>query len=246
MADNKKFHLLQDSGLTLYAKKPEGALRHPTFRIKMVENNPHFIVNTGFDNNSGKPITIEANFSSRQFYNALETIREVLMSQTPLRLMIQNYDHRWVDNGSGKRERTKDIHPHSLFAVEKKEDGSIVLSITAGTKLPFIEFDFKDNVNGQGRVYHLFMDADRNPMPTNVASRIATRAYISLAEKYVAAWQSTNAEEPKWMVERRQKYAGGMNGQNNAGSNGSYGQQRQPSAPSVQQPPVGLDDMDFL
>lgn len=237
----RKFTLLDDPGLTLYSEKIDNGEKRPTFRIRMVENNPHFQVRTGWSNDKNKGL-MEAKFSSRQFYNALETIREVLMSPTPIRLMIQNFDHLFIDG-----QRQKEPSPHSLFACEKKEDGTVVISVSAGTKRPYIEFDLCNNVNGQGRVYHLFLDADRNPMPKAIAARIATRAYISMAEKYVAAWQVNNSIEPKWMVELRAKNAqnGGMNG--HPGGPAQQSRPPQQSQQSNSAPPAmgSMEDADY-
>lgn len=235
MAD-RKYTFLDDPDLMLYGPKVEGGDKLSTFRIMMKDSVPHMVVRTGI---SSDKYPIEAKFNDRQFYNALETIREVLMHNGPIRLMIQNSDHKYIDG-----QRQKEPSPSSIFAVEKKEDGRVVMLLTAGTRRPAIEFDFTNNANGTGRVYHLFMDADRNPMPIAIASRIATRAYINWAEKYVAAWKAVNAEERKWMKDRRDNN-GGMNGQHSGGgqhrpnnSGGGYQQQTQQSSQTA---PSGYD-----
>lgn len=245
MSEEREFTILDDPNLIIYATKLEQGQKKPSFRLSGYENNPRLVVRTGWDGDRNKGL-IEARFNTRNFYNFLEMIEIVANSKEPMSLSIENHDHLFIDG-----KRSPEPKPASLGRVEKLADGRIVLFITAGKNRPVIEFDFANNENGQGRIYHFFKDGDGNPMQPALASKIAARAWIKMARDYWVAYQAKAAKQPKWMAERDQRnsqggnnYQGGGQRNNNYGGNGGGQQQQRPQQSSS--PTVDFDDDTFM
>lgn len=181
-------------------------------RVGVLENCPFMTVRTRVDGdaNHGK---IDANMDPKTWYALMALIRAVAMSNGPVApKSVDNYGHPFIN---GQRSREKKIM--SRTTVQKKEDGVIYISITAGSKRPVIEFPFLADE------YHAFVGDQGQPMSPAEVSRYCAIGMVNIWEKMMAQVLVDHYAKPEWMVKReQQQQQDGGQQQNN------YQQRQQP------------------
>lgn len=213
MQDNNrpqpKETLLDEFKLALKARKLEGGDKQPTLRVGLHENNPRIRVKTNLpgDRNNGY---IDAAFNSHGFYALLDLIQEITNLNHPAAYGIGLDGHPFI-NG----QRSKEKLPMGVVMVERFDDGRITITVSGGKNRPVIPFDFMLDE------YHHFKDSNGNPMPKEMAYRIAARAWCNMMRRFVAEALAITYAKPAWM-QRNDQQNGGQGGGNRGGNGGGY------------------------
>lgn len=223
--------ILDDSKLRLYSPKQQGMTSQPYLRWKMVENQPHLIIQTQVPNdaNNGK---IEVGYSLKAFAQVMELIRLVGALSVPGGFEIENWGHPWFN-----KERSKEKKLTSKTLVEKGEDGFVSVTVSAGTKRPLITFRLESDD------YHPIKNRDGSVAEGKIAGRIAAVGYANQIEQIVNSLAADKYAVPEWLLKRRAEFAqgrqngGGFGGGNNYGNNqgGGYQNNQRPQQGGYQQ-----------
>lgn len=217
--------ILDDSKLRLYSPKQQGMTSQPYLRWKMVENQPHLIIQTQVPNdaNNGK---IEVGYSLKAFAQVMELIRLVGTMTVPGAFEIENWGHPWFN-----KERSKEKKLTSKTLVEKGEDGFVTITVSAGTKRPLIAFRLESDD------YHPIKNRDGSLADGKIAGRIAAVGYVTQIEQIVNALAADKYAVPEWLLKRRAEFAQGrqnggggyqQGGGNNYGNQGGGYQNQRP------------------
>lgn len=234
--------IFDDPSLALKAAKVGDMEGEPTLRPSVYENNPRFTVRTRVpnDRNNGK---IDAATSSRAFFSVLRAVEEVANHKGPTKIFMDNKGHRFVDK---KRDPNPMIM--SCIMVEKTDNGTVTLTISAGKNRPLITFPFLDCT------YHQFRGADGGPMSIEQASRLYALGWVDEIRLLTPIVIANGYKKPAWMT--RNQGGGNFNGGgggNSGGGGGNNWQQRPQQQQAPQNPygsggqaaPSGGSDFDF-
>lgn len=214
--------IFDDPSLALKAAKVGDMEGEPTLRPGVYENNLRFVVRTRVpnDRNNGK---IDAATSNRAFFSVLRAVEEVAEHKGPTKIFMDNKGHRFVDK---KRDPNPMIM--SCIMVEKTDNGTITLTISAGKNRPLITFPFLDCT------YHQFRGADGGPMQIEQASRLYAQGWVDELRMLGPIVIADNYKKPAWMT-RNQGGGGNFNGGGQQQGGGGNSWQQRPQQPQQQQ-----------
>lgn len=236
--------IFDDPSLALKAAKVGDMEGEPTLRPGVYENNLRFVVRTRVpnDRNNGK---IDGATSNRAFFSVLRAVEEVADHQGPTKIFMDNKGHRFVDK---KRDPNPSIM--SCIMIEKTDNGTITLTISAGKNRPLITFPFLDCT------YHQFRGADGGPMQIAQASRLYALGWVDELRTLGPIVIANNYKKPAWMTRNQGggnfNGGGGGNGGQQGGGNNNWQQRPQQQQQSAygggsgqQAAPAGGNDFNF-
>lgn len=238
MADNKPRKdpdVFSDSKLKLYAKPLADGARSPSLRVKMIENNPCIEVDLGIktegkNGRDGYPIKIESPMEPKTFRMLMNLIIRTAAYPNVCAMEMENWGHPFIwDRDAGKNVRSKDRLIVSRFSIAKREDGMVVLGVTAKGKKD-VEFEFLPNE------FHPLMQ-NGQPLEVKMSSPMAATAWAEIWKDLFNQHFTSNWVEPEFQKKRRleniQRANGGGSGGGNNYSNQQQRPQQQQSAPSA-------------
>ncbi len=196
--------------LRMYGEKINGAKQAPSFLFYLTEDgNPRIDVYTGVEGDKDNGL-IRAAMDIRTARALLELGEVVVDNSGPCRYYITNRNYLWP--GGKRSDSPVEV---SKTVIGKAEDGRIYISVVAKDRPKAIFYM-------TAPFFHNLVDAENQPVPKDIESRLFARGYFKHVGELLANVATATYKEP---APRGQHGGGGGNNNNynNRGGNGGGG-----------------------
>lgn len=219
MSDQKKVYepiVFDDPKLRLYGFPVAPNAKAPSFKWRLIENNPTIEIDYGTQNDKGQRVNHQTPMDPIEINRISEIIKIVAVSKVPVSYAFDNWGHPFIWDRDLKRSvRSKEKMNLSQVEIGKKETGEVYIKYMSYKK-PDAEFVF-----GDGQWHQIQQNG--TPAPVGVVSRVSAMAWANALTSIYNTYYATNWTEPEWRrkfrLERQAQFAGGGQG----GGNRNYG-----------------------
>lgn len=228
--------VFDDPKLRLYGFPLQAGGKKPSFKWRLIENNPAIEIDYGYQDERGNRVSHQTPMDPLELNRVALLIHHVAKSKVPINFTIDNWGHPFIwDKELRKSVRSKEKMNLSQLEVGKKETGEVYITYNSYKK-PAAEFIFSDGDWHQ-------LQQSGTPAPTGINSPIIAMSWANLLSQVYNSYYATNWEEPEWRRKFREemakKFAGGGGQQQQAPQQ----QPQQQSAPQQQwSPESSFDD----